>query len=226
MSSTNIPLPLHRRIFATFTSPGELFESFRAHAPWFGPLVISTLVAVLLVAAVPEEVFVAQTEGAVNRRGEPVAITSDPSEIARFGRYLGMLGVAVAHPITAFVIAGVLALVFTVLAGGSAEYRQYLAVTTHALLIPALGGLVALVIQLAGGPADAPLSLALLAPGMEPDSALYLVLQALNVFTLWMIAVLALGVSTLNRGRSWGSAAAILLGAYLVLEVALAVAFA
>ena len=47
-------------------------------------------------------------------------------------------------------------------------------------------------------------------------------MEGLNVFTLWALLVAALGVSLVNRRRSFASAAAVLLGVYLALAVGVA----
>lgn len=68
-------------------------------------------------------------------------------------------------------------------------------------------------------PTGAQLSLSLLAPWLDSDGFLYKLLQGLNIFTLWYIAVLALGAAVVGRRTSWGTAAATLFGIYLVILV-------
>ena len=209
------PGPLHRRVLQTFFSPRELFQSFGESPPWLGPLLLSVAVAMVLVLAAPDVAFVEMSEGAVTRRGEPVVITSSPEEIARFGRLYGLLVALVREPLFAFAAAGALALVFSVFSEvphGEATYRQYLAITTHVFLIGALGSLVALgVAALRGGELEA-VSPALLLPSPDPGSYLFRLLSSVDIFSVWALAVAALGVSLVNRRRSWASAAGVLIG--------------
>src|SRR5687768_8065843 len=102
-------------------------------------------------AFLPAEHFLARMQAPVNRLGRPVEVTSSPEEIVRWGRYLEVLSALAAHPLVAFGIAGLLTLVFSWLRHGRGTFRQYLAVASHALLISALGTLVALAIRLATG---------------------------------------------------------------------------
>lgn len=176
-----------------------------------------------LVFVIPEADFVTQMEGATTRRGDPVTITSEPAEIARYGRYLLMMSAAVFQPIAAFALAGVLALIFTVLAGGRAGYAQYLAITAHALLIIAAGRVLSLPFVVARDDPGFAFSLALLAPFMTEGRALAIILRGIEIFTLWALAFCALGVSIVNPRRSWASAGVILVGGYVALLAAIVV---
>lgn len=214
--------PLPRRVLQTFVAPRDLFQGFREHAPWVGPLLIILAVQLLMVAALPDEAFRESVEGAVTRRGEPVTITSDLETIARYGRLLGMLSALVYVPLAALVSAGILALLFSFVLRGEGTVRQYLAVVTHAGLITALGALVALALsRLRGGEVE-PVSPALLLPFLDPEGLAYRILAGVDLFTVWALVVAALGVSMVNRRRSWAGAAAILLGLYFAAVVALA----
>lgn len=210
--------PLGQRVIAVFTAPGDLFASFRHSAPWLGPMVISTVVVMCAMATLPDELFLAQAENAVDRRGDPVEVTSGPGEIATYGRMMAILGVAVANPTAAFAIAGILTLIFTLLGGGAATFREYLAATTHSLLIVSLGTLIGVILQLVGFP-SATLLLALLEPFILPGGTLEAVLQNLNFFLLWMIVLLGLAVSKLDGRRGWLSSTAIIFSLYLTLLV-------
>ncbi|HEV2131083.1 MAG TPA: YIP1 family protein [Longimicrobiaceae bacterium] len=223
MSSLAAPRSLGHRVVATFLAPRALFEEIRESAPWAGPLAISVAVGILVLLLLPDEVFVAQAQEAarLSRKGE-VTLTSDPGTIAFFERVRIATGMLVVRPILAFLMAGLLALVFSGLLRGRGEYRQYLSVTTHALLITALGTLAALPLQIVRGDAHARLSLALLAPALEPGSLAQRVLQALDPFTLWMMLIAALGVSVVNGSRSPARAAVVLIGGYLAVVLVLA----
>jgi hypothetical protein len=221
--SANVPLPLGRRVIATFLGPRVLFEQIRnGHTPWLGPLLISTAVALILVFGIPEAEFVSQMEGAVDRRGRPVEVSSAPADIVRYGRFLLMMSALVFQPIAAFVMAGALAMTFSRILGGQATYRQYLSITTHALLITALGKLLAFPLILWRDDPEARFSLGLLAPIPTLPGAVATALHAVDVFTLWALIVAALGISIVNPGRSWASTGALLVGSYLALVVVVA----
>lgn len=220
-AETPAPRPLARRIVDTFVAPRRLAASFRETHPWQGPLLITTLVAVAAAAALPAEYFLEQLENPVNRLGRPVTVTSSPEEIVRWGRYLQMFSALVEHPVVILMVAGLVTLLFSVLGGGRVGMRSYLALTSHAFLISALGLLLTVAWHLVTGDAEAQPSLAFLAGG-RGGGALARLLGVLNPFTLWMLLVLAVGVDELDERRSLPAAAAVLFGLYLVLAVVVA----
>jgi hypothetical protein len=211
-----------RRVVDVFVAPGRLFEYFRERTPWGGPLLIAMAIGALLVLLVPTELFVEQARESMRQAGDTAGPLPDPETLAGFGRIAGMVGNLVGTPILAFGLAGILTLVFSVVGSRGAAYRQYLAVVTHSMLILSLGGLITLPVQISSGNLNARLSLALLAPFLEQGTFAYRVLHGLDIFTLWALVVVALGVSVINRGTSWARSAALLVGSYLVLLGAIA----
>ncbi|MET0397221.1 MAG: YIP1 family protein [Longimicrobiaceae bacterium] len=214
------PAPLGRRVLQTFLAPADLFRASRGYAPWMGPVLLSTLVAMVAVLAIPDQAF-ELTEPPVNRRGRPVEVTSGLETIALYGRMLRMLSALAMHPLIVLAAAGVLALLFSVLLRGEARYLQYLSIAAHASLVAALGTLVAAVVALLRGAEPRGITPALL-PLAAPDGFAYRLLEGLDLFTLWALLVAALGVSLVNRRRSFASAAALLLGVYVALVVGVA----
>jgi hypothetical protein len=208
--------PLAQRVAGVFVSPAALFETLRHRPAWIGPLAISIAVGIAVIVLLPDQVLYQGMEGATARRGKELAeITSDPATVALWERLRLSMGVLFTQPVKAWLLAGALMLGFGRLLRGSAGFWHYLAVTTHALLISALGALVVLPLQVARADASIAPSLALLLPGVERFGTLGQVLAGINPFTVWMLAVMALGVATLNR-RSPAVPTAVLLGIYLL----------
>ena len=214
------PAPLGRRVLQTFLAPADLFRASRGYAPWMGPLLLSTLVAVVVVLAIPDQAF-ELTEPPVNRRGRPVEVTSGLETIALYGRMLRMLSALAMHPLIVLAAAGVLALLFRVLLRGEGRSLQYLSIAAHASLVAALGTLAAAAVALLSGAEPRGITPALL-PLAPPGSFAHRLLEGLDLFTLWALLVAALGVSLVNRRRSFASAAAVLLGVYVALAVGIA----
>jgi len=183
-------------------------------------LLLSTAVALLSVALMPDEVFVESMQDPVSRRGEPVQITSSPEAVARWGRGMGMLATLATHPLIAFTLAGVLTLLFSVLGRGRASYQEYLALSAHGLLIPALGTLVAIAIRLVTGAATGSLGVtAFFDPGDAPN-LLVATLLATDPFIIWMMAAVAIGAHALEPRHPRAGTALLLIGGYLVLVFA------
>lgn len=217
--------PLLTRARDTFIAPARLFASFGECPPWIGVLALATAIAAVAVVAEPPEFFLSQLEDPVNRRGVPVEITSPPGEIVLYGRMLAVLSAFAGHPMVAFAVAGLLSLVFTVIGPGETPFRQYLPLVSHALLIPAVGMLVAVLLRILTGDMAALPTVGGLIPGISGTGWGGAVLDSINLFTLWMLAVLGIGVATLESRFTRTRATILLWAGYGVLVVTAAVLF-
>jgi hypothetical protein len=217
--------PLGARVRDTFFAPARLFSSFGDSPPWADVLALATILAVAVAISEPAETYLALVEDPVTRRGEPVEITSSPAQVVLFGRVMSGMNAVVGHPLIAFGIAGLLSLVFTVIGRGSISFRQYLAIAAHGLLILSVGMVVALFLRLLTGNPDALPTLGAMLPVAPESSWVGRVLDGINLFTLWMLGVVALGVASLERRVTRAGAATLLWGGYGALVVAAALLF-
>lgn len=215
------PSPLVDRIASTFTSPARLVAGIRGSAPWLDVLLISTAIAVLGVLTLPDELFLQPLREAMTRRGRPVEITSSPEEVARWGRYLAMLAALGTHPVIAFVVAAVITFTFTVAGRGSGTFRDYLSLTSHGLLIPAAGTLLAAVLRVSGLGAGE-IRLGALLPRTEPPNLSVAWLSEIDPFLLWMFVVLGLCAHHLDPKHSRTVAPLVLVAGYLLFALATA----
>jgi hypothetical protein len=205
---------------SVFSRPRQLFGSFGEDAPWVGPLALSVIAGVLVIALLPNSVFYEAMQGATTRKGVPVEITSTPAVVAAFERVRLSMGVVATQPLLALIIAGTVSAVARGVVGWGASFRQYFAVTAHVLLISAAGAVLALGVQAATGDWGWQPSLAALLPGAEGMAVR--VLANVNPFTVWMLAVLGVGVAAVNqRERGW-LPAALLVAAYLLVITGIA----
>lgn len=213
------PLPdLIARIGQVFFSPGALFDRLKRNPVWVGILVLLVVISFGSNLLVPEEIFRQALEAQMGEEVEPEQVEQALGFVKIWGRAMAVVG----PPLMIAAIAGLLILIFNVLMGGEATYRQLFSATAHSFVIYTVGGLITLALILARGDVDVSLSLGLLVPGLEGYPGRFL--GRLNVFSLWTAAVLGIAVSRLYPGRSSGSAAGLLIGVYAVL-VAIFAAF-
>jgi hypothetical protein len=221
--NATLSAPLGARVLDTFRAPRRLAERLGPYWPFAGALALVILVGMLALTRVPDSFFVEMSANPVDRLGRPVELTSDSATIGRWGRFMAMFTVLVQRPMLACGIAGVLVLVFSLREkGGSAGFRSYFALTAHALLIPAAGELIGVLVSIVRGGGVVPISLALLAPGLDQGSFLYALLDGINPFTVWMLVVLAIAASTLQRRDSWKPVSLLLVGSYAALALVVA----
>lgn len=219
------PGSLPRRVMDTFFSPVALFQRFGARPPWWDVMLVSVALGVLMLALIPGEVWMNTMQEAMRQRGQAMPAGANPEQMAGVQRVVGMIAAAVMPWVLVALMAGVMVLLFGVILGGSATFRQYVGVVAHASLIGAVGQLASLPIVLQKGVMSAGITLGALAGGMDPDSFVYQFLNAWNVFLIWQLVVMALGASALNRRIPAGTAIAVVLGVYAVIAAAIAAVF-
>lgn len=209
------PGSLGRRILDTFVSPGELFARLGATPPWVDVLLIAAVVTTAAMILVPSEVWLATSREALDNMTDPRAREAmDVETMARFSRISAPIFTFIGTFLTAFIMAGLLKLVFGLMMGGEATFAQYRSVVSHAALISALGMAVTLPIWIVTGDMTTQLSAALLAPNL-PKGVVHSLLQAVAVFNIWWLAVVALGVAAVNRGKvSMVAAAGVIFGIF------------
>lgn len=210
------------RIAQVFVSPGELFAGFREHAPWGGAL--GGIVLIILVAACVAFFFVSDQMLADFMKEQALASGATqlpPDEVLLQGAKVQKVISAIANPIIfsifIFLTAGICSLAFSVLGGGTAKYGQYVAIVAHAMFIYMLGEIIATPFAIASGRLDLSFSLGAVAPQLGFDTGTFVnhLMKQVDVFLLWTIAVIGIGVATVNGKRSWVIPAGLLYGVYL-----------
>jgi hypothetical protein len=214
-----------RRVIDTFISPVALFSRFGARPPWVDVMALSVVIGLIAFALVPTDVWVATMEEAMRQRGQELPPGADPASMAGIQRIGGMVAGAVFPWVILVIQAALMVLVFSLVLGGKATFRQYLGVVAHASLIGAVGQVVALAVTLQQGVMTQGITLAALAGGMEKDSFVYQFLNVFNVFLIWQLVVMGLGVATLNRRIGAGTAVGVLLGLLAGIAAAIAAIF-
>lgn len=212
------PPSLPLRVVQVFVSPGRLFAALREDPKWLGALLFGALLVVLSTLLIPGDVWNEMFRRQMLQSGRQMPEGIDFGAIQRVA---AVIGGAVFWFVWAFVIAGVTAVIFSFILGDEGRYRQYLSVTAHALLIPALGGLATVPLRIARRDPQLSLNLGLFVPGVE-GTYLGSFLTTLDLFLLWGYVVIALGVHQIDRNRSWGSAAAVILCLALLMSAGLA----
>ena len=104
-------------------------------------------------------------------------------------------------------MAMILWLFFGFFFGDEGKYKQYLSVVSHALFISAVGGLLLTPLRIFQENIQATLNLGTFFSFLEDGYPLR-VLRMLELFGLWGMVVMAIGVSKVNPKRSLGSALA------------------
>ena len=212
------PLGLLGRMVGVLISPSETFKQIVASPRPAGVLLIVALV-VGISAALPQfstegqQAVIKMQSDAAAQRGAPWndQTRDRMQQFAPYFPYFTIATMLIFMPVMSMFLSGLFWAVFNVVLGGTATFKQVLAIVTHAHVITAVGFLLAIPF-LFQDPANyaGPFTLSALAPGVEATSRLARFLKNVSVFSLWWSVVVSIGLSVLYRRALGGILIAVL----------------
>ena len=223
------PMGLPSRVVNVFVAPREAFTAVAAR-----PRALGVMLVVIIVMAAAQYVFLSTEVGqsatldqqlsAVKAFGVTVTdqMTQQMQSRMVYAKYTTAISVAVFIPLFAAAVAGLVLMVFTALLGGGATFRQVFAVVAHSQVIGALQQLFTLPIAYAKAEIVSPTRLAVFFPMLSDQGFLYYLLSALDLFYIWSLVNLAIGIAVLYKRRT-GPVASVLLGLYALVAVIIAI---
>lgn len=221
------PLSFLQRVIGTVISPGETMASVAAHPAWLDVLAFTTVLVALgfglfLSSDVGQAAYVEQAVASVESFGQTVnaEMYTVLQRQATISRYLQPAAIVFFAPLTTAGIAGILFGVFAVL-GGEARYRQVFAVVTHAGVISLLQQAFTLPMNYQRQSMSSATNLAVFFQNLPDGSFLASLLGFIDLFWIWYLVVLAIGLAAVYR-RRWTSVAGGLFVVYIVIGLALA----
>jgi len=227
--STPAPKSLPARIIGIVVSPKETFQSVVASPKWFGVLATTTLAAALFTAlplttqagrqaAIDKQVQTMQSLG-FQVNDEMYSRMEKQSVIMP---YTTAGSILVISPIMATIFAGILFAIFNAALGGEASFKQVFSVLVHGGIISTLGAVFGGSLNYFRQRMDSLTTLGNLVPMLPEKSFAVNFLSAIDVFFIWWLVVLAIGLGVLYRRRTQPIAIA-LLSIYVVIAIVIAV---
>jgi hypothetical protein len=221
------PLSFVQRVIGVVFSPGETMAGIAAAPKWLDVLLLTTVVsavgfALFLSSEVGQAAYVDQAVASLESWGQTVTadMYTGIQRQAAYASWIQGISILVLGPVMAVVIAGVLYGVFTVL-GGEARFGQVLAVVAHAGVIPLLQLAFTLPVNYQRQSMSSATNLAVFFPNLSEGSFVASVLGFIDVFWVWYLVVLAIGLAAVYR-RKWTSVAGGLLVVYVLIGLAVA----
>jgi len=219
--------PLLARVIGVVTSPGATFKSVIAHPKWLGVLVLTTVLGAIF-AALPMT-----TEG-----GQQAAIDTNVKAMESFGVqvsdevYAGMQrgagrmayttggSVLLIAPLFALLLSGILFGIFAI-TGGGATFKQVFTVYVHAAVVSTLGQVFTGTINYFRQSMSSATNLSAMLPMLEEGTFVARLAGFVDLFVIWWLSVLAIGLAVLYRRRTQ-SVAITLFSIYVVIALAIA----
>lgn len=213
LEEESVPPPFFSRVVNVFFSPGELFEKLRDNPVWFWTLLLSGVLIMASIGVLPAEAWERMMQEQFAQSGQQM-----PDSMPLGGNFLRIMGTAgalIGIFIWAFVLSGLVMLLFTFLMGGDGTYKQILSVVSHSTLISAFGALVTTPLKVVKLDPQLTLNLGTFMPFLE-EGFLLRFLTMMDLFGLWSFAILAIGITKVDPRRSFGGTFGILFGIWVV----------
>jgi hypothetical protein len=226
--ATPAPMSLPARFIGVLTSPRDTFRSIVAHPKWFGMLATTTaIIAIFTVLPMTTE------------EGKQAALDQQVSQIEAFGgqvddaqyermrknmafaHYFTIGSIVVFAPLMAVIISGILFAVFNAAMGGVASFKQLLAVVVSAGAVSALGTMFTGPLNYFRGAVGSATNLGVLLPMIDEKSFVGRLLGMTDLFVIWWLVVLAIGLAVLYKRRTQPVAIS-LLAVYAVIAICFA----
>ena len=218
-STPAVPLSLIARFIGVITSPKATFQNVVAAPRPAGILLVVALV-IGVASAVPQftesgrqMVVDAQLKAASGGGNDvPPEVAARIEGFSAYLPYITLVSSLIFLPLMSLIMTGLYWALFNTVLGGTATFKEALAVVTHSQVIGALGVVAALPIMLMRPTASmgGPFNLAALLPMLEPGSMLAAFLGNVSVFSLWGVFVTAIGLGVLYRRKTAGVFAALM----------------
>ena len=203
------PKNLLARFIGVLTSPRDTFASVAASPKWFGLLAL-TAVIIAIFTALP----------LTTEAGRQAAIDQQVTQMQSLGftvsdqmyeqmekrsatmPYTTGVSVVVVSPIFVLIVSGILFAIFNAAMGGEAKFKQVFAVIVHAGVISTVSAVFSGVVNYFRGSMGSVANLGALLPMLSEKSFVGHLLGMVDVFFLWYIIVLAIGLAVLYRRRT------------------------
>jgi hypothetical protein len=207
--ATVAPMGLLSRFVGVITSPKATFQAVAAHPRWFGMLALVTIVVAIFVslpltteagrqAALDNNVRQMESFGVqVNDQ-----MYANMAKSMRFAVYQTFFSILCVGPIISVIVAGILYGVFAVLMGGQATFKQLFAVYVHSTVISAAGQLFTGPLNYVRGSMTSATNLAVMLPMIDEHSFIGRLLGMIDLFLVWWLVLLAIGLGVLYRRRT------------------------
>lgn len=227
-STAEAPQPgLLARIIGVVFSPRETYAAVAAR-----PRAVGVMAVLIVVMAAGQFAFLS------TEVGQDITLDQQTRTMEAFGvnvtdamytqmergisraRYTSAASMIAFIPLGNALVAGLLMVVFTMLLGGTGTFKQVFAIVAHAGVISAMQQVFALPLSYASGQTSGA-NLGVFVPMLEERSFAVLFLSSIDLFLLWWVFSLAIGLGVLYK-RKTGPIATGLIGLYVVIALVVA----
>lgn len=227
-AASSTPKSLAARVVGVIISPRDTYANVAAHPRWFGVLAVIVLIGATGVftlmstdvgktAAIDQQVRMMESFGMKLTDAQYARLEQGMNRAP----YTGAIGQAITLPLAAAIIAGILLGIFNALLGGDAKFKQVFAVVCHSGVVISLAQIFGLPLAYARESLSSATNLAVFLPFLDESSFAARFLGTIDLFQIWWIVSLSIGLGVLYRKRT-GPIATTMLVVYAVIALVIA----
>jgi len=201
---------LFARAIGIITSPKATFEAVVRNPKTIGVLALVAFLAGASQAAMNltesgRAAAVDFQEQQMEKFGVTVTDQMHDTMVTRqkYAVYTSFVGTFIGFPIMILIVSGILYAVFNAIMGGTAEFKQVMAVAAHAMMVTGLGAVFGGIMNfIKGSISTSVANLGMLLPMLPERSFAANIAGAVDVFTIWWILTLSIGLGVLYKRKT------------------------
>jgi hypothetical protein len=220
------------RLSGVFFEPGKVFADVSARPRFIVPLIIGILIALSFTYAISSHIgwdMTIRQSLASSSRADSLTPAQREDAIAKGAKaagIIGWIGAVAGPPLFMMLIAGILTGLFNALLGTDVKFAQGFAITAYTFLVRGLYTLLLILIMFLKPPEDFNIQVSPFSPAAymsRQDNPKWLMSLAgsLDLFTFWVIILLAIGFSVASKKLPFSKALTAIVIPWLVWVVAL-----
>jgi hypothetical protein len=206
---TAAPKSLPARVIGVLTAPRATYADVAARPRWFGVLAL-----VIVIGAIGIYTFMSTDIGKQAMLDQQVRMMESFGVKVSDAAYqkleegldraaiTSVIGQAIGLPIVALVISGILLAIFNAIMGGNATFAQVFAIVSHSAVVVTLAQLFGLPLAYARETMSGATNLAVFLPFLDDASFLARFLGSIDLFYIWWMVSLSIGLGVLYRKRT------------------------
>jgi len=189
------------RIVGIFFEPKKVFSFLNSKPTWFPAFILILIIAIIIAEIILPQNLLLQKEivSQSPRLSSSPEILEKMTEITTGKRISTVVGAIFENFIGLILLTSLVYFFCNILLGGESSYKRVLSVVTYTSFIPTFGAILKAPLILAKNSADVQTSLGLLMPGGDFTKIRYMLLSALDIFSIWQIILIALGMTVLYK---------------------------
>ena len=200
---------LAARVIGVLTSPRTTYADVAAHPRWFGALVVVLFTTIassslLLSTEVGQRAIIDQQLQTLEGFGRTVTDEQlqQMERMAPYFVYIATVSQIIFLPLMALAVAGMAIAIFNGALGADASFRQVFAVVVFSSVVTAVRALFSTPLNYARESLSNPTTLTAIVPFFEDNTFAGRLLGSIDLFLIWWIVSLSIGLGVLYKRRT------------------------